>query len=107
MSADPRLILREDELDLGLELLLVAEAALWIEVDAALETAAPGLGRSHWRALFLIPRRPGLGVLDLAPPSRPSQQSPSKTLGGLQPARLADKVKGDLHAPRPGAALTG
>ena len=29
MSSDARLILREDELDAGLELLLLAEAALW------------------------------------------------------------------------------
>ena len=31
--ADPRLILREDELDAGLELLLLAEASIWAAVD--------------------------------------------------------------------------
>ena len=35
-AADPRLILREDELDAGLELLLLAEAAVWEAVDAGL-----------------------------------------------------------------------
>src|SRR5437899_11414050 len=107
MNADPRLILREDELDLGLELLLIAEAALWTEVDAALETAAPGLGRSHWRALFLIRRRPALGVLDLAALSGLSKQSASKTLAELERAGLAEKSKGDLDGRRRGAALTG
>ena len=38
MSADdPRLILREEALDASLELLMLAEAALWSTVDAALE----------------------------------------------------------------------
>ena len=36
-TADPRLILRDEELDSGLELILLAEAALWAAVDAALE----------------------------------------------------------------------
>ncbi len=31
--ADPRLILREDELDAGLEVLLLAEASIWAAVD--------------------------------------------------------------------------
>ncbi|HWU15550.1 MAG TPA: MarR family transcriptional regulator, partial [Caulobacter sp.] len=36
-STDPRLILGEEQLDSGLELLLLAEAGLWAAVDAALE----------------------------------------------------------------------
>ena len=46
-STDPRLILGEEQLDSGLELLLLAEAGLWAAVDAALEGEGPGLGRSH------------------------------------------------------------
>ncbi|HQR89576.1 MAG TPA: MarR family transcriptional regulator, partial [Caulobacter sp.] len=65
-AADPRLILREEELDSGLELILLAEAALWAAVDAALEAETLGLGRSHWRAAFLLRRRPGIGVQDLS-----------------------------------------
>ena len=57
MSAppDPRLILREDELDAGVELMLLAEASLWAAVDQGLEAEGLGLGRSHWRAAFLQP----------------------------------------------------
>jgi len=106
MSADPRLILREEELDLGLELLLVAESAVWTEVDSALAAAAPGLGRSHWRALFLIRRREGLGVLELAALSGLSKQSASKTLSELQRAGLADRARGELDGRRRGASLT-
>jgi DNA-binding MarR family transcriptional regulator len=111
MNADPRLILREDELDLGLELVLLAETAIWLEVDAALaaEPLGPGrasLNRSHWRALFLIRRRPGLGVLDLAALTGLSKQSASKTLSELEAAGLADKPRGDLDGRRKGAVLT-
>lgn len=51
MSAppDPRLILREDELDAGVELMLLAEASLWAAVDAGLDAEGLGLGRSHWQ----------------------------------------------------------
>jgi DNA-binding MarR family transcriptional regulator len=104
MTADPRLILREDELDQGLELILIAQSALWGEVDAALEGA--GLGRSHWRALFLIRRRPALGVLDLAALSGLSKQSASKTLAELTRAGLVELTRDDLDGRRRGAALT-
>ena len=42
-TADPRLILHEDELDAGLELLLLAQASVWEAVDAGLaaEPAIP------------------------------------------------------------------
>ncbi|HWA60231.1 MAG TPA: MarR family transcriptional regulator [Caulobacteraceae bacterium] len=106
MIADPRLILRDDELDLGLELVLLAESALWVEVDQALAPEGAGLGRSHWRAAFLIRRRPGLGVLDLAALSGLSKQSASKTLGELERAGLAARARGDLDGRRKGAVLT-
>lgn len=106
MNADPRLILRDDELDLGLELILLAETAIWLEVDEALAAEPHGLNRSHWRALFLIRRRPGLGVLDLAALTGLSKQSASKTVSELEAAGLADKPRGDLDGRRKGAVLT-
>jgi DNA-binding MarR family transcriptional regulator len=110
MSADPRLILREDELDQGLELMLIAESGLWGEVDSALEAAGAGrhagLGRSHWRALFLIRRRPGVGILDLASLSGLSKQSASKTMAELAAAGLANLARDELDGRRRGAVLT-
>ncbi len=105
-GADPRLILRDEELDLGLELILLAESAIWTEVDQALAPEGPALGRSHWRAAFLIRRRPGLGVLELAALSGLSKQSASKTLGELERAGLALRARGDLDGRRKGAVLT-
>jgi DNA-binding MarR family transcriptional regulator len=104
--ADPRLILREEELDGGLELILLAEAALWAAVDSVLETEGPGLGRSHWRAAFLLRRRPGIGVQDLSKLTSLSKQAASKTLSDLQRLGLAEKASGDLDARRRPAVLT-
>ena len=105
--ADPRLILRDEELDSGLESLLLAEAALWAAVDAALEGEGPGLGRSHWRAAFLLRRRPGIGVQDLSRLTSLSKQAASKTLADLQRLGLAEKAAGELDARRRPCVLTG
>jgi DNA-binding MarR family transcriptional regulator len=104
--ADPRLILREEELDSGLELLLLAEAAVWSAVDAALEPEAKGLGRSHWRAALLLRRRPGLGVQDLAKLTGLTKQAASRTLSDLEKRGLADKAGGEFDARRRVIALT-
>ena len=106
-TADPRLILREDELDAGLELLLLAEAAVWEAVDAGL-AAEPGLGlgRSHWRAAFLLKRRPGSGVQELAHLTSLSKQAASKVLADLETRGLAAKTPGDLDSRRRAATLT-
>jgi DNA-binding MarR family transcriptional regulator len=106
MPADPRLILREEELDSGLELLLLAEAAVWAAVDAALEPETKGLGRSHWRAALLLRRRPGLGVQDLAKLTGLTKQSASRTFSDLEALGLARKTGGDLDARRRVIALT-
>lgn len=103
---DARLILRDDELDLGLELMLLAEAALWSAVDAALEAEPSGLGRSHWRAAFFLRRRPGVGTQDLAQLSGLSKQAASRTLGELEKAGMAEKQSGDLDGRRRPAVLT-
>jgi DNA-binding MarR family transcriptional regulator len=104
--ADPRLILRDEELDAGLELLLLAEAALWETVDAALEADGQGLGRSHWRAAFLLRRRPGVGVQELAHLTSLSKQAASRALVDLEAKGLVAKTAGDLDARRRSAALT-
>lgn len=105
-SDDPRLILREEELDGGLELILLAEASLWAAVDQALEAETLGLGRSHWRAAFLLRRRPGIGVQDLSKLTSLSKQAASRTLADLQKAGLVERVSGDLDGRRRPATLT-
>jgi DNA-binding MarR family transcriptional regulator len=104
--ADPRLILREDELDAGLELLLLAEASVWATVDAALAAEGLGLGRSHWRAAFLLRRRPGVGVQELAHLTSLSKQAASRILVDLAGKGLIAKSAGDLDGRRRSAALT-
>ena len=106
MPADPRLILREDELDAGLELLMLAEASLWTAVDAGLEAADLGLGRSHWRAAFLLRHRPGVGVQELAHLTSLSKQAASRILVDLEGKELVAKAAGDLDGRRSTAALT-
>src|SRR3546814_19726113 len=80
---DPRLILHEDELDAGVELLLLAEASIWTAVGQGLEAQGLGLGRSHWRAAFLLRRRPGVGVTALAHLTGLSKQAASRILLNL------------------------
>ena len=108
MSAapDPRLILREDELDAGVELMLLAEASLWAAVDQGLEAEGLGLGRSHWRAAFLLRRRPGIGVQELAHLTSLSKQAASRILSDLEAKGLAEKAPGDLDGRRRNARLT-
>ncbi len=106
VPADPRLILRDEELDSGLELMLLAEASLWSAVDSALESEAKGLGRPHWRAAFLLRRRPGVGARDLARLTGLSKQAASRSLGDLLKLGLAEIETGDLDARRRPARLT-
>jgi DNA-binding MarR family transcriptional regulator len=104
--ADPRLILREDELDAGVELLLLAEASVWTAVDQGLDAQGLGLGRSHWRAAFLLRRRPGVGVQELAHLTGLSKQAASRILVDLATQGLIEKAQGDLDGRRRTAALT-
>ncbi len=106
IPADPRLILRDEELDSGLELMLLAEASLWAAVDTALEAEAKGLGRPHWRAAFLLRRRPGVGARDLARLTGLSKQAASRTLNDLMNLGLAEVETGDLDARRRPVRLT-
>lgn len=104
-TPDARLILREEELDAALELLLLAEAALWSAADPALRRA-DRLGRGHYRAAFLLKRRPGLGVQDLAKLTGLSKQGASRILKDLEDKGLIDKAPGDEDARRRPAHLT-
>ena len=104
--ADPRLILREDELDAGVELLLLAEASVWAAVDQGLEAQGLGLGRSHWRAAFLLRRRPGVGVQELAHLTSLSKQAASRILVDLAAKGLIEKTAADVDGRRRSAALT-
>ncbi len=104
-TPDPRLILSEEELDAALELLMLAEAGLWSATDAALDAEAARLGRSHYRILFLLKRRPGLGVRELARLTALSKQAASRTLGELERLGLVGKSAGADARRRP-AVLT-
>lgn len=106
LQADPRLVLREDELDSGLELMLLAEASLWAAVDSAVEGERATIGRTHWRALFLLRRRPGLGVRDLSRLTGLSKQGASRTLTDLARLGLVETGAGDLDGRRRPARLT-
>lgn len=102
-GADARLVLSEPELDAALEHLLLAEASVWSAADAALEGGA--LGRGHWRMAFLLRRRPGLGVGELAALTGLSKQGASRTLRELEAAGLVEKGLAEDARRRP-AVLT-
>jgi DNA-binding MarR family transcriptional regulator len=106
LGADPRLILRPEELDAALEQFLLAEAALWIAADPALEGEPHKLGRGHFRAAFLLKRRPGLGVKDLARLTGLSKQGASRVLRDLIDAGYATTVSNDEDARRRPTLLT-
>ncbi len=108
-AVDPRLVLSEPELDAGLEQLIVGEAAVWTLADDALsaqpEGDGPRLGRGHWRAAFLIKRRPGIGVKELAALTGLSKQGASRILRDLEDGGLVEKALGEDARRRP-AVLT-
>lgn len=101
---DPRLILSEEGLDAALETFLLAEAAVWERVDEML--ASQSLGRGHYRAAFLLKRRPGLGVKALAALTGLTKQAASRALKELIAAGLAEAAPGELDARRRPTRLT-
>jgi len=107
LGAEARLFLRDDELDAALEMFVLAEAALATAAEAALEGEANRLGRGHWRAAFLLKRRPGLGVQDLARLTGLSKQGASRVLRDLEKAGYVEKGAGEIDARRRPARLTG
>ena len=106
LGSDPRLILSEDALDRALEIHLLAEAALWITADDVLDQEPSGLGRGHYRAAFLLKRRPGLGVQELSRLTGLSKQGASKVLSDLGRAGFAEKSPHDGDGRRSPARLT-
>jgi len=104
--ADTRLILREDELDATLELLFLAEAALWSTAEAALDAEGPGLGRGHYRIAFLLKRRPGAGVQELTRLTGLSKQGASRILADLEGLGLVRKAPDAADMRRRPAVLT-
>jgi len=105
-AADPRLILRPEELDGALEQFLLAEAALWMAADPALEGEPHKLGRGHFRAAFLLKRRPGIGGQDLARLTGLSKQGSSRVLKDLIGAGYAEIVVNEEDARRRPTRLT-
>ncbi|HEX5378859.1 MAG TPA: helix-turn-helix domain-containing protein, partial [Phenylobacterium sp.] len=55
---------------------------------------------------FLLKRRPGVGVQELAHLTRLSQQAASRILADLEAKGLVEKVAGDLDGRRRAASLT-
>lgn len=106
LGAEARLFLREDELDAALELFVLAEAALAAAAEAALEGEPNRLGRGHWRAAFLLKRRPGLGVQELARLTGLSKQGASRVLRDLEAVGYVEKSAAEMDARRRPAQLT-
>lgn len=105
-SPDARLILREEELDASVELFILAQAALWSTAEAALQDHPSGLGRGHYRAAFLLKRRPGIGVHELAQLTGLSKQGASRVLADLERCGYVEKAPGKGDARRRPAQLT-
>jgi len=106
LAPDARLILSDDALDQALELFLLAEAALWTTADGGLDGDPQKLGRSHYRAAFLLKRRPGLGVRALAQLTGLSKQGASRVLKELTQAGYIETRASDTDARRRPAHLT-
>ena len=102
--ADPRLILSDDELDRALETFLLAETTLWAAADAKL--AGVRLGKGHFRAAFLLKRRPGLGVQEMAKLTGLSKQGASRVLLDLVEGGYAEAGAGALDGRRRPTQLT-
>ena len=109
LGDEARLFLREEELDAALELFLLAESALRASAESALDGQPAGLGRGHYRAAFLLKRRPGLGVQELARLTGLSKQAASRALRDLEGAGYVARGLAELDARRrpPGSAPLG
>lgn len=105
-GADPRLILREEELDAAIEVFVLAEAAFWASADEGLAGESARLGRGHYRAALLLRRRPGIGVQELARLTGLSKQGASKAIKDLIGAGYASSDPGVLDARRRPTRLT-
>lgn len=106
LSAEARLFLRDEELDAALELFVLAESALATAAETALDAEPRRMGRGHWRAAFLLKRRPGVGVQELTRLTGLSKQGASRVLRDLEEAGYVEKRAGEFDARRRPAVLT-
>lgn len=101
---EPRLFLREEELDRALELALAAHRLL--ERVAEPEDAGHGLGAGHWRVLSALRRRPGQAVSALRERLSIPKQTLARVLGDLEGAGLITRTIAGVDRRRRSLALT-
>jgi DNA-binding MarR family transcriptional regulator len=86
------LFLREDDLRLAQDLILLGYRDLMATADAALD--AIGLGRAHHRALHFIARNPHISVTELLDLLGVTKQSLSRVLNQLLEQDLVAQARG-------------
>ena len=89
MTAPNPLFLREEELDRGLDLLLLAGRQLAAEARALLDAA--GLDETDHHLLFLVRRRPGITLVELCEAMGTSKQTLSRHLLRLAELGLVER----------------
>jgi DNA-binding MarR family transcriptional regulator len=92
VTAPNPLFLREEELDRGLDLLLLAGRQLAAEAKAALDEA--GLDETDHRLLFAVQRRPGIALVELCRAMGMTKQTLSRHLRRLAALGLVDQGGG-------------
>ena len=90
--SDPRLYLREDELDRAVALVFAAARRFWKTAQGPLSEAH--LGPAHYRALAAIRRAEGLSISDLQAALDVRKQSLARTLDELEKAGLIQREPG-------------
>jgi DNA-binding MarR family transcriptional regulator len=95
---DPRLFLREEELDHGIALLLASERALGEAIRKGRRST--GLNASGLRLLITIRFRPGLTVTELRALTGTTTPTMARILGELDKQNLVVKTQGGRDARR-------
>ena len=98
------LVLRDEDLRQGLDMLFFAWRDLAAEADPALERE--GLGRAHHRALYFIGRNPGLAVGELMAILGITKQSLGRVLKELAAKGLLSQSIGSTDRRERRLALT-
>ncbi len=81
LLAPPAQYLRDDAIRGGMDLLMFAHKSHLQRADESLEKI--GLGRAHHRVLYVISRRPGMGVGETLNVLQVKKQSLNRVLGSL------------------------
>ena len=97
MTAPNPLFLREEELDRGLDLLLLAGRQLAAEARPLLDAA--GLDETDHHLLFLVRRRPGITLVELCEAMGTSKQTLSRHLLRLAELGLVERAAGRRPPP--------